>query len=189
MSPDSYSLAQDTPYLHKQQPPFVIQFANWKGIGAKEIVKHSSILCWHFYFSRNGFSSLKRNVKNGHRTRRRIYLPTKQGKHPEDVKHRELFRKKNGRFSNKLFPNSAVSIQIERASLYRDFSSHKRKKEYKRKRNGFMNRMAHGGTSCHEETIQRTYRSINQTSKQNVQVDKYLRTSSSSKTYWVLYIA
>lgn len=29
--------------------------------------------------------------------------------------------KKNGRFSNKLFPNSAVSIQIERASLYEDF--------------------------------------------------------------------
>lgn len=43
-------------------------------------------------------------------------------------------------------------------------------------------------TSCdvlsRRETIQRTYRSINQTSKQNVQVDKYLRASSSSKSYF-----
>lgn len=113
-----------------------------------------------------------------------IYLQNKEN--TQRTLSIESCSKKNGRFSNKLFPNSAVSIQIERASLYRDFSSHKRKKEYKRKGNGFMNRMAHGGTFCHRETIQRTYRSINQTSKQNVQVDKYLPTSSSSKTYWVL---
>lgn len=48
-----------------------------------------------------------------------------------------------------------------------------------------MNRMAesHRGTFYHEEVIQRTYRSINQTNKQNVHVDKYLRASSSSKSY------